>query len=307
MSTGLSLEVIDPANRTGKIVIPMKYVTETRGVIDFRKNPAKRDGKDLSLCLLHQRGRCKADDRCHQVHADSSFVEQLRAKAAAGSNCCATHGDCHSTGYLALTDDVPAVALADGERGTKRYPIASFGRTQLMDTLLRNRKGPEVRTTANKVCRLHLQSRCKFGRDCKNVHLCRDAKEITATEEAPATAVTAPPSPLPFPDEVLLGSSGMMKAPTPLDGSSTCCGISDRCSMTEESKSSSRQDSPLETSIFVPSYSTSTRCATLDDSVFSVTAPLSAWAAPQHLPSPAFDASGFEDTLRSLREEFADL
>jgi len=188
MFSSLCLDVIDPCNRTGKISIPMQHVVGTKGVSDFHSNPAKRDGKELSLCLLYQKGRCNAGSKCHQVHADPEFVSSLRDKALAAKNCCAAHGDVHSTGFVGVHTTV-TIYSGDDEQC---YSLASFARTSFLDGILRSSnstKGPRV--PASKICRLHSQSRCKFGKDCKNIHLCCNARSI---DPMATRAAAAPPA-----------------------------------------------------------------------------------------------------------------
>jgi len=262
MFASLSLEVIDPCNRTGKICIPMQHVDATKGVSDFRANPAKRDGKELSLCLLFQKGRCNAGSKCHQVHADPSFVNSLREKALSAKNCCAAHGDVHSCGFLTSTNAVQYVKLLNGDE-ERLYALSSFGRTSFLDTALRSAKNGVVRVPAAKVCRLHAQSRCKFGKDCKNVHLCCDA---TTVEQTPKRA----------------------PAPVTIDIS---CGLSNTGSHKSSLEATPRDSpvelpNPLELSHFSSGH---------EFSYFSST-----WGAAS---SPQFDMSGIQETIRTLCQD----
>jgi hypothetical protein len=189
MFSSLSLDVIDPCNRTGKISVPMQHVVATKGVSDFHNNPAKRDGKELSLCLLFQKGRCNAGSKCHQVHADPDFIAALREKALAVKNCCSCHGDVHSAGFAAMSEMTVTIYSGSDEL---QYSLSSFARTAFLDTVLRAKAAHGPRAPASKICRLHSQSRCKFGKDCKNVHLCPSATPIEATpvkKLAPPAAV----------------------------------------------------------------------------------------------------------------------
>jgi hypothetical protein len=83
------MEVIDPANRTGKVSIPVDQVHSTAGKTAFLNGSADRD---LSLCMLFQRGKCRAAAKCHQIHAERDYVTKLRTQAKE-SNCCIAHGD----------------------------------------------------------------------------------------------------------------------------------------------------------------------------------------------------------------------
>lgn len=186
-SRAVSLEVIDPCNRTGKIVVPLEYVTETRGITEQNR---PRESRDLSLCLLFQKGRCNAGPRCHQVHVEPSFVNKLRAQAAAGTACCALHGDFQSSSYLSHAPKTVEVYT----NGTPAlYPLIAFGRTAALDNLLSNSSLSTIRVNAAKVCRLHSEGRCKFGRDCKNIHLCPTAKPASSpVKPAPLEGFSRP-------------------------------------------------------------------------------------------------------------------
>jgi hypothetical protein len=176
-SAGLSIHVIDPLNRTGKVAIPSHLVSDTKGLEDYRAAATRRENKDFSLCLLFQKGKCNAASRCHQVHACAEFVSELRRKAASAKCCCAEHGDLHSEGYAAAPQ---VIRLIENDGASRSFPLSSFARTSCLDNILRNVRGLEVKVPANKACRLHTQRRCKFGKDCKNVHLCPDAQELVA-------------------------------------------------------------------------------------------------------------------------------
>lgn len=209
------LEVIDPVNRTGKITIPMAFIQETRGMNELTR---PKDAKDLSLCLLFQKGRCNAGNRCHQIHAEPSFVNKLRNQATTGSSCCALHGDFNSSAYL--TTGLTVEVMTNGVAA--KYTLQAFGRTTTMDTMMSNAAGnysKSVRMNVNKLCRLHAQSRCKFGKDCKNVHICPNAKPL-ATASAAKSAPATIESPAPLSGFSRPMDSAVMKSTGPL-GSST--------------------------------------------------------------------------------------
>uniref|UniRef100_A0A7S1PQ78 C3H1-type domain-containing protein n=1 Tax=Neobodo designis TaxID=312471 RepID=A0A7S1PQ78_NEODS len=172
LSTVDALSVIDPCNRTGKITIPASFVTVTKGVSDYLKhggNPPP-DVKDLSLCLLYQKGRCNAGSRCNQVHAAPEFVSEIRARASSSKSCCAAHGDVHSS-HLDHAKHVAVVK--DGS--VEVFPLTSFATTPSLETALSRARNGQARVQSSRLCRLHLKGSCKFGRDCKNIHLCPSA------------------------------------------------------------------------------------------------------------------------------------
>jgi hypothetical protein len=185
----MTFSVIDPCNRTGKINIPGCYMSETKGVTDFIEcggNPPPGT-KDLSLCLLFQKGRCHAGSRCNQVHASVEFINSVRSASLAGKTCCARHGDLHSTSI-----DEARTVIVTGEDGDRQFQLRDFGFTASLEVALKRARGP-VRVQGTRLCRLHLRGGCKFGRDCKNVHLCSLATPL----EAPAAV--SKPAPVPAP------------------------------------------------------------------------------------------------------------
>jgi hypothetical protein len=175
MSNG-SVDIIDPCNRTGKITVPMEFVEDTRGLVEARALDASGRPKDLSLCLLFQRGRCNAGARCHQIHVQSQFIERMRTKALMGRTCCAEHGDYNSLGLK--TSTIPYVLVTSPEE-SQPFDVTAFAETAALAPLLSTATRAPIRVSRSKICRLHLQGRCKFGRDCKNVHLCPEARPIT--------------------------------------------------------------------------------------------------------------------------------
>lgn len=176
--------VIDPMNRNGKVSIDMKLITETRGLVEYMSTPVAQR-KDLSLCLLYQKGRCNAGARCHQIHACPEFITKVRAQVAVSNNCCAAHGDVFSTTYAKATQVVTVVTDGVGVD----YSLSAFARTEALELVLSKSKTASLKVPANKICRLHGQNRCKFGQDCKNVHLCRHAKPL----DSAAKRATPPP------------------------------------------------------------------------------------------------------------------
>jgi hypothetical protein len=221
-----NLNVIDPCNRTGKITIPMTYVTETKGVSDFLRYAGSPppDAKDLSLCLLFQKGRCNAGSRCNQVHATPEFVEQLRTRAQAAKSCCARHGDIHSD---CLEKSKVVAVVADD--GVSYYTLADFAFTPALELAVkRARAGVPVRVQATRLCRLHNRDSCKFGRDCKNLHLCpRAASQAAPAEPHPhVTMPVAMPVVAPVVPSVPPPLSGTFR---PIDINTRCLDLSSRC------------------------------------------------------------------------------
>ncbi|KAG5504901.1 hypothetical protein JKF63_04347 [Porcisia hertigi] len=77
-----SISAIDTAST--KLSIPITAVEPTLAFED--------DGLVPGLCRLYLEGRCRQADRCFQVHANPSVVEQLRQEAFNKPSCCPVHG-----------------------------------------------------------------------------------------------------------------------------------------------------------------------------------------------------------------------
>lgn len=165
------INVIDPQNRTGKIRIPSNLVFETKGKQEALRARQQQQGapKDFSLCLLFQNGRCNVGSKCHQIHADCDFVRKLRTTASQCSTCCAEHGCPQSKEW---ESDSRTVVYSTSTNIHVPLELKSFAVTQGLTAAMHSNKGITVLHT--RICRLHQQNRCKYGRDCRHIHMCRD-------------------------------------------------------------------------------------------------------------------------------------
>jgi hypothetical protein len=188
------MEVIDPANRTGKVSIPVEQVHNTAGKQAFLNGTADRD---LSLCMLFQRGKCRAAAKCHQIHADREFIAQLRSRAKE-SNCCIAHGDprANEDGVMEQLRVMGTFVLHLNDE-SHVLNTESLARTAELTRLFEQRGGDNLIIPARKICRLHQKQQCLFGKDCKNIHLCRDVwrnlQTLAATSLLKPTITTTPP------------------------------------------------------------------------------------------------------------------
>jgi len=176
-----TISVIDPANRTGKIELDMSLVSETLGLRQYTRR-TKSKKTQFSLCMLFQRGKCKAGSRCHQIHADKAHVNALRQQASAGSTCCCKHGDLRSQ-EADFANKLPSkFSLAVSETHHRVLPATLLARTLALEKLLDQRSASKaaLEIDIKQICRLHGQSRCLFGRDCKRFHVCREAMNTLA-------------------------------------------------------------------------------------------------------------------------------
>lgn len=195
--------VLDPAFKAGLLQIPLEKTFETKGRNEWLRGLLR---KDLSLCCLFQKGRCHAEENCHQVHADRAHVEALRAQLARIISCCAhchdtashapaalsffaTHFGCGTRVVVATTDGSGAFNEIAADR-----VAYTTGLVQHFDALPLSEQqlaaGGVVVLPGKKVCRLHLRAACKYGKDCKSLHVCS-----TLTEDVLRCLPTSLPHP----------------------------------------------------------------------------------------------------------------
>eukprot|EP01006_Ploeotia_vitrea_P057840 TRINITY_DN68353_c0_g1_i1.p1 TRINITY_DN68353_c0_g1~~TRINITY_DN68353_c0_g1_i1.p1 ORF type:complete len:328 (-),score=20.92 TRINITY_DN68353_c0_g1_i1:658-1641(-) len=198
----VTFSVIDPANRTGKIPVPSHLVQETMGKQHYiaqhcMGHDLQTPPLDFSICMLFQSGQCRAGAWCRQIHADPSYVCALRQQAATGSTCCTKHGDPRSNEdwFKKIVARNATFTLLISPTESRVLPTSVLGRTIALEQVVINNQphqatgtGPtrKVKIPARRVCRLHSESKCHFGRDCKNFHICREAyKNVMQHQKCP--------------------------------------------------------------------------------------------------------------------------
>lgn len=199
-----TVTIIDPAFRTGKLDIPIEKTSATKGRDEWLEG--KLRNRDLSLCCLFQKGRCHAQERCHQVHADRDYVASLRDQQSTVVSCCR---QCHDTASLSaaamnfFATNMPTtncVHITFGEHDEPNViPASRISYTdgliqQFRDHGCREENGV-IAVPARRVCRLHAKGVCKYGKDCKNVHVCCQLGEAVMIRRAtPSNTNTTTPA-----------------------------------------------------------------------------------------------------------------
>ena len=207
-----TIAVLDPTGGRGLLHVPVSLTMPTRGRDEWLSGKLQ---KDLSLCTLFQKGRCHAHSNCFQVHADLEFVAKVRAEQASMISCCVGCGDSGSKGqegHTFLEKHVPAstklaITFPNGEsRVVDRSSLAyTEGLVQQFVVHRSHVENGRLEVPVRRVCRLHLKSFCKYGKDCKNVHLCCKLGEAFLEEPKPVVSTVAPvvvvdePAPMPIP------------------------------------------------------------------------------------------------------------
>jgi len=192
--------LIDPTFRGGLIDVPISKTLDTKGRADFMKGTLQ---KDLSLCCLFQRGRCSLQERCHQIHVDTQYMASVRQQNSQIVSCCRRCKDSASLTssavsffacYFGASHRTVTVNAAPGADKRVDADLLAFT-TGLESWLCDEAKGdPTAVISTRKVCRLHLGGRCKYGKDCKYVHLCSQLGESFLSAAPTPTALAAEPS-----------------------------------------------------------------------------------------------------------------
>lgn len=156
-STGC-ITVVDPQRR--KLQVPLSAIEPTKALKGRLTTP--------SVCLLYQSGRCRQGHNCYQVHVDPATVERLRIEVDSMPSCCAAHGD--SNDHLAdfKPTEIPSISIG----GQYIVPLTRIAYTAGLCRILQDDRAP-ISVNPTVLCRLHGQKGgCRFGADCKFLHIC---------------------------------------------------------------------------------------------------------------------------------------
>jgi hypothetical protein len=205
-----ALHLIDPQVKSGKLPVTLRQTTATRGRRDWLAAHTARDDlpRDLSVCCLFQDGRCKAAAGCRQIHVDRSVIAALRAERMHLVSCCLKCGD-DASAAMPEAQRLFARFAESGCRWAALEGLATAGMPQLKMSQLAFTPGlaallaDQLRAMSadrpmaipwSAVCRLHLKASCKYGRDCKNVHLCSKIGALLLSRAAANVNAVVPTS-----------------------------------------------------------------------------------------------------------------
>ncbi|CCW60177.1 unnamed protein product [Phytomonas sp. EM1] len=161
--------VIDHESK--KLFIPLEAMFRTRAM--------KRDGVP-SLCRIFMSGRCLQGDKCYQAHADSNTISKLRAIALAEPSCCEKHGAPPDNSGICANFSFSVKYEKPNESfyvGPLEYCITR-GLRELLGSRTSTPATTELTVPIALLCKLHSSEDgtrcCRFGNECKFVHVCRE-------------------------------------------------------------------------------------------------------------------------------------
>eukprot|EP01065_Artemidia_motanka_P047172 TRINITY_DN7316_c2_g1_i1.p1 TRINITY_DN7316_c2_g1~~TRINITY_DN7316_c2_g1_i1.p1 ORF type:complete len:519 (+),score=167.68 TRINITY_DN7316_c2_g1_i1:152-1558(+) len=213
-------------------------VTRTRGLDHYREvhNRRRKAGSETPLQPINLcphfgpggDGSCPQEKQCQRLHLKPQEHKGLR-EGRHRTPCCMLHGDSavHSLGRVCI--EVTA--------GQRKFTLTSQ-RVACTSWLQKLDGGSAVASTSD-LCQMHATSRCKFGRSCEKLHVCRDWAESTGMLAAINTARQS--FTRPRPQALNTCSSGPMRAmpPTPTPSRKSCSGSDTSCSVPSSTPASS--------------------------------------------------------------------
>jgi len=183
--------IVDPYHQAlQRVPVPPSVVSPTRGVKAYVNDVSLSSTKPCTsiMCMRHiGAGGCPLGDTCHNFHVDASYVEA--ARACTDPLCCGLH-NCYFTREMIKAGCAPHIA-------SSKYTIVLEDRSevevmpsQLAWTIgldqLSVRGAARVINLRKQVCRLHLEGRCKWTKDCGHVHLCRELHRFLVALHLPS-------------------------------------------------------------------------------------------------------------------------
>ena len=148
------------------LVFAVKYpaVFRTRGLIEYRKAHAR--GQHIHphrLCNDFRLGNCPLAGNCRHIHVKPSEIKGLNPKRLR-TPCCANHGDVHNGSPMKVS-----LQLESGNQIS--LPMDCVAENEAL--LKASRMHSESTFTLRDLCMPHITGRCKYGKSCGNLHVCR--------------------------------------------------------------------------------------------------------------------------------------
>eukprot|EP00906_Rhabdomonas_costata_P007602 RCo010888 len=199
-----TVSLIDPMVKAwGKLSFPLTHTEATVGL----ERALAGHPYPPSLCILYQERRCQKGSQCNQIHVSRELVAQARQLLSCTPRvtCCSLHGDAPSQrrDFQGLCGALQArLSSNDGsfevELASHHIAMTAFwGPLLARPTAL---EGNKVTITALQLCYLHQRGCCRFGMDCKRVHICREVySQVAARLPGKCAMSSSCPTPIQAP------------------------------------------------------------------------------------------------------------
>ena len=157
--------VVEPTNAQSRIVIPYLKTEETVGRrVFFQQQEQTGLSSEVHICSSIIQGViCPQGESCSKIHPDRAFLKFI---IEPNKPCCPFHGTDHTVDYKGKVFMI--------NKNNQRCPLP-LDRLMTTKGLRGLMTSPTTLAFAcNRVCRLHQEKRCQWGRECANLHICRE-------------------------------------------------------------------------------------------------------------------------------------
>eukprot|EP01064_Diplonema_japonicum_P008974 TRINITY_DN1644_c1_g2_i1.p1 TRINITY_DN1644_c1_g2~~TRINITY_DN1644_c1_g2_i1.p1 ORF type:complete len:337 (+),score=46.59 TRINITY_DN1644_c1_g2_i1:52-1011(+) len=155
--------VHDPENKARYVVQP-QVCEDTMGYKDYKTK------KQSFLCMLYQKGSCRAKGSCNQLHISQGFVKGVRSHAASLQGAYTVQKKDHFVAELTVLD-----------HSTREKLILPYHLTHATVGRQLASKGSLV-----EICKFHFSSvGCRYASSCRSVHVKPAYKSIQASPCCP--------------------------------------------------------------------------------------------------------------------------
>ena len=148
----------------GGIIASIRYkaIGRTKGLDNYKAMlPGMKIVPPATLCPLYCRGFvCEAERNCEHIHIKQCDVKESIRRTP----CCYKHGDSTMQNRISTDGQV--------EVRSKTGTGWSLPLQRIALTTGWVRRTPNIIATTD-ICAMHVKSRCKFGRGCDRIHVCR--------------------------------------------------------------------------------------------------------------------------------------
>ena len=171
--------IVDPYHQAlQRVPVPPSAVEPTRGVKNYVNDVSLSSTKPCTsiMCVRHiGTDGCPLGEACHNFHVGKAYVEA--ARACTDPLCCGLH-NCYFSREMIRGECAKHIATSKFSVVLEDRSEVDILPTQLAWTIgmeqLSVRGAARVINLRKQVCRLHLEGRCKWTKDCGHVHLCRE-------------------------------------------------------------------------------------------------------------------------------------
>lgn len=183
--------IVDPYHSAlQRVPVPPSVVSTTRGVTAYNNDVASSSTKPCTshVCVRFANdGACPLGDQCLNFHVSKSYID--KARGVADALCCGIHND-YFTQEMIKSECSPHMAtskftlILDDRSEVELLPSQLAFTVGLEQLSIRGRA--RIINFRKQICRLHVEGKCKWTKDCGHVHLCRELHKFLTSFHFPS-------------------------------------------------------------------------------------------------------------------------